>query len=261
MTEIERRLLLQGGLAAAAGAGALFLSENIPRTLGPHRLPIDGGPAASADLPRWLRHGNVGTTWFAHTDQPVVALTFDDGPAPNWTPMVLDTLDEHQAPATFFMVGAHLRKHRALVEGRLDMHDVGNHTWNHADLAQLGPAAVRREIVATHHQITEVTGAEPYLLRPPWGHLAGSTLLTASDLGYHVVLWSMAMSSFDRDNPVDGILAEVTPGSILLAHDVGDRDRLPGLRKLGDLITGLRARGYRLVTVTELLNSVQSVPS
>ena len=255
MGDFSRRTLLRDGFAAAAGAGAVYLSRTIPKILGPDRLPIDGGYAATADLPKWTRRGSVGIHWFAETTEPTVALTFDDGPAPHWTPIVLDALDAAAAPATFFMVGRQLRTNRTVVEGRLDRHDVGNHTWSHADLARLGPAAVRRELQATHDEIAAVTGREPILFRPPWGHLGGSTILAANDMNYEVVLWSVAISSFNPQDPVDGLVQAVVPGTIILMHDVGDPQRLPGLRRLGDIITGLRDRGFRLVTVSELLSA------
>jgi peptidoglycan/xylan/chitin deacetylase (PgdA/CDA1 family) len=69
------------------------------------------------------------------------------------------------------------------------------------------------------------------------------------------VLWSVAISSFNPQDPVDGLVQAVVPGTIILMHDVGDPQRLPGLRRLGDIITGLRDRGFRLVTVSELLSA------
>ena len=156
------------------------------------------------------------------------------------------------------MVGEQLRRNAAVVRGRLDTHEVGNHTWTHADLAQLDAKSVRAQLMRTHEEITDVVGRAPVLLRPPWGHLGGSTLLAADDLGYNVVLWTQQMQPARYTSDIAAQVADIVdharPGSIVLAHDVGDPDRLPGLQHLGDIVTGLRARGFRLVTVSQLLS-------
>jgi peptidoglycan/xylan/chitin deacetylase (PgdA/CDA1 family) len=240
------------------GIGATVVGERARTMIGPDRLPLGGGYAPADDLAAWVRTGQVTATWFVPTDEAAVALTFDDGPAPHWTPMVLDALDAVAAPATFFMVGEQLRKYRSIVSGRLDRHEIGNHTWTHADLAQLDAKAVRAQLSRTHDQIADATGRAPVLMRPPWGHLGGSTLLAADDLGYNVVLWTQQMQPTRFGADVGAQVAEIVenarPGSIVLAHDVGAANRLPGLRRIGDIVSGLRARGFRLVTVSELLS-------
>jgi peptidoglycan/xylan/chitin deacetylase (PgdA/CDA1 family) len=199
----------------------------------------------------------VETVWHAEVDSPLVALTFDDGPQPQWTPMVLDELDRVDAPATFFMIGEHLRANRGLVAGRLDRHEVGNHTWSHPDLAELDHRQVHDQLRRAEDEIVAATGTRPRVMRPPWGHLGGSTLLAANAMRYDVILWSQQMSprTYGRDTAaqVANLVQGVRPGSIILAHDVGDPARLPGLRGVGDLVTGLRAAGLRLVTVSELM--------
>jgi peptidoglycan-N-acetylglucosamine deacetylase len=261
---VDRRDLLRGASYAAAGAGAALAGEHARGWLGPDRLPLAGGYAAADDLSAWVRSGQVSTTWYVPTDEPAVALTFDDGPAPDWTPMVLDILDDLAAPATFFMVGSHVRANGHVVTGRLDRHEVGNHTWGHVDLAALDAQAVRAQLTATHTEIFEATGQDPVLLRPPWGHIGGSTLLAADELHYDVVLWSQQLRPESFPGNVPGQVADIVdhaqPGSIVLAHDVGDPDRLPGLRHIGDIITGLRSRGLRLVTVSELMALRRTAP-
>jgi peptidoglycan-N-acetylglucosamine deacetylase len=171
--------------------------------------------------------------------------------------MVLDILNEHRVPATFFVTGTNMRSHGELVAHRLDRHAIGNHSWSHSDLATMDLAAVTRDLTRTHDEIVRVTGRRATLLRPPYGHLGGSTLLAADCLGYQVVLWSHQMheATFARqpDLQVGDIVENVTPGSIVLAHDVGNPIRLVALRRLGDMIAGLRARGLRFVTVPDLL--------
>ncbi|GAA1818583.1 polysaccharide deacetylase family protein [Planosporangium flavigriseum] len=254
--KLTRRAFVRGALLVGGGAVAGVAATKAPRWLGPDRQPLGGGYAAAADQLSVVRHPSTSVTYYVQTNEPVIAFTFDDGPAPLWTKMVLDTLDEYRVSATFFMVGERLAAHGDVVRGRLDRHEVGNHSWSHPDLAELDFNAVRHQLVRTHDTIHKVTGREATLMRPPYGHLGGSTLLAADSLGYDVVLWSQAMHEATyQSNPaaqVADIVDHATPGSIVLAHDVGNNTRLVALRRLGEMITGLRARGFRFVTVSEL---------
>jgi peptidoglycan/xylan/chitin deacetylase (PgdA/CDA1 family) len=254
---VTRRAFLRGTLLVGGGAVAGVAATHVPSWVGPDRLALDGGYAAAADQLSAVRHPGTSVTYYVQTTEPVVAFTFDDGPGPLWTKMVLDTLDEYKVPATFFMVGRNLDAHRDLVRGRLDRHEVGNHSWSHADLARLDLHGVRAEITRTHEMIHTVTGREASLIRPPYGHLGGSTLLAADSLGYSVVLWSAQMHEAKyMSNPagqVTDIVEHAVPGSIILAHDVGNDTRPVALRHLGEMFTGLRARGFRFVTVSELM--------
>ncbi|MFB9358185.1 polysaccharide deacetylase family protein [Actinoplanes nipponensis] len=262
----SRRTLLRGGLLALAGAaaGAVGASE-VPRWCGWDRPPLGGGYAAAADTPAAARHADVTVRYYAETREKVVALTFDDGPGPRWTPMVLDTLAAAGVPATFFMVGRRLREHAALVRGRLDGHEVGNHSWSHDDLATLDLPRVTAELSRAHDVIGEVTGRAPTLMRPPFGHLGGSTLLAADSMGYDIVLWNRQMRerayAADPGAQVRAIVDGARPGDIVLAHDVGADRRLVALRGLGAMIAGLRDRGYRFATVSQLLAAAPDRPS
>ena len=222
------------------------------------RLPIDGGYAPAGNPPTWTLHGQIRTVWHVPTRSNAVALTFDDGPHPQWTPQVLDTLADLQAPATFFLVGSRLRQYASLA--RYSGHEVGNHTWSHADLARLDEQSALDEVRRCHYEISAVLGSAPKLLRPPWGHMAGSTLLAADSLDYSIVLWSQRMPENEyRINPsgiVSRVVGEARPGAILLAHDTGPPDRLITVSHLRAIVEGLRAKGLRLVTVSELLATV-----
>lgn len=263
--QIRRRAFLRGAALAVAGAGvgALGASE-VPHWCGWDRPPLSGGYASAADTPAAARHANVTVRYYVETTEPVVAFTFDDGPGPHWTPMVLDALEAAGVPATFFMVGERLRANAALVRDRLARHEVGNHSWSHDDLATLDLAGVQRELTRTHELITSVTGRAPRLLRPPYGHLGGSTLLAADSMGYDIALWSHQMRerrfANDTDGQVGAILDEVRPGSIILAHDVGADRRLVALRGLGAMIAGLRAKGFRFATVSDLAATAKVSP-
>jgi peptidoglycan/xylan/chitin deacetylase (PgdA/CDA1 family) len=231
---------------------------------GSPRLSTPATPTICGDTLNAVAQPNVTIRYYVQTTEPVVAFTFDDGPGPRWTPMVLDALDAAQVPATFFMVGRNLRAHAGLVRNRLSRHEVGNHSWSHNDLATLDLAGVKAELNRTHTLIQRVTGHTPTLLRPPYGHLGGSTLLAADSLGYDIVLWSQQMDErrYRRDpaGQTRDLLDSVRPGSIILAHDVGRADRLVALRQLGAMFDGLKARGFRLVTVSDLVATASRTP-
>ena len=259
-----RRAFLRASLLVVGGAALGAAVARAPGWFGPHRLPLDGGYAPAGDPDQWSARGRTEVTWHVDTDRPLVALTFDDGPMPDWTPMVLDTLDKHDARATFFTIGQHLSAHADLVRGRYDRHEVANHTWSHSDLAMLDEHHVGDEISRAHDTIAKVTGQHARLLRPPWGHLGGSTLKVADKPGYDVVLWSQKMpEQAYQDDPsglVTAVVAAARPGSIILAHDTGAPDRLVALRQLGDIIAGLRGKGFQLVTASDLIAAARQAP-
>lgn len=256
---VSRRRLLIGGATAVGGvlAGAAAASA-APLPFTRRRLPIDGGYAPAGNPSTWTLRGEIRTVWHIPSRSNAVALTFDDGPSPQWTPYVLETLAALNVQATFFVVGKNLQAHKNLAQ--YAGHEVGNHTWSHADLAQLDERGVMDEVHRCHDLIGEVTGRPPNLLRPPWGHVGGSTLLAADSLGYDIVLWSQRMPENEyRVNPagiVPRVVGEARPGAIMLAHDTGPSDRLITLKNLGGIVEGLRARGFQFLTVSQLFTTV-----
>ncbi len=255
---MSRRAILRGGLLAVGGAATLVASEDVRRAMAPDRLSIDGGYAPTEDHSNLITRGQVTTTFFVQTNEPAVALTFDDGPEPDWTPLVLDQLDAVSASATFFMIGQHLHANAHLVADRMDRHEIGNHTWNHADLAELDVNSALAQLNRTADEIRSVFGRESTIMRPPWGHMAGSTILAASKLSYDIIVWNQEMHSDTYANDTAGQVARLVeqsqPGDIILAHDVGDPHRLAGLRGISDIVRGLRAKGLEPVTVSHLLS-------
>src|SRR5258707_15227401 len=98
---LDRRRFLRGGLIAAGGGALGAAAVAAPRLFPPNHLPFDGGYAAAADRSQFERSGSLDVVWRVQTDEKVVAFTFDDGPGPLWTSMVLDTLESAGVPATF----------------------------------------------------------------------------------------------------------------------------------------------------------------
>lgn len=203
------------------------------------------------------RTGKEGALFAVRTHDKVVALTFDDGPDPRWTPAVLAMLRAHHAHATFFLVGEHALAHRDLVADLLaDGHEIGNHTFDHPHLPALGDAAIREEIARGEQAIVDAGAPAPTLFRPPIGLTDERVAAATRDAGLRTVLWRGCVEHFVNHQPVavgvSRMLDGVRPGAILLAHDGGIPDRSRTMQALPLLLDGLKARGYRVVTVSDL---------
>jgi peptidoglycan/xylan/chitin deacetylase (PgdA/CDA1 family) len=248
---VDRRSLLQGAALAAGG------------------LLVGGGAEAYAAAPPTgeatfaSRHDNdaslssLRVVWRVPTTQRLVALTFDDGPTTEYTADVLRILAAHKVQATFNMVGSRVAARPELArQTRLAQHELGNHTWSHPDLGRLSERRIRDELQRTHEVILKTTGVAPRTLRPPYGRVAGPTLLAAADLGYPVVLWNVQMHERNTTvaNNAKHVLAGVVPGSIVLAHDGGKGQRQVAIAGLDRIIGTLHDRGYTFVTTSELLS-------
>ncbi|MCC3374594.1 polysaccharide deacetylase family protein [Cohnella sp. REN36] len=188
-----------------------------------------------------------------------IALTFDDVPDPRYTPLVLDILKRKKAPATFFIVGSRAKKHPALVRRIVaEGHAIGNHSYDHPGFSRLPLSAVKRQIVKTGDEIRRIVGFAPRFVRPPYGEIEAVQLAWAKENGYTVVNWDVDSSDW-RQLPASRVFANVTrsvrPGSIVLLHAGGGQGQnLYGTaRALPQIIDWLRAKGYELVTVPELL--------
>jgi peptidoglycan-N-acetylglucosamine deacetylase len=206
---------------------------------------------------RWERliHGNAPP---AGPRPKLLALTFDDGPYPVDTPLLLDILADLHVPATFFLIGRDAEQYPELVR-RIAAHggEIADHTSTHPNLAQLDDAGVRQEIEAGAADLAKIV-ADPavrMLMRPPHGRYREATLQVAQRAGYDVVLWNDDPGDWRR---VSGgelqahILAHATAPEILLLHN----GRLATIGILPAVIADYRAAGYRFVTVGQLLQSV-----
>lgn len=200
------------------------------------------------------------------TGRPAVALTFDDGPDPLYTPQILDTLDRFHARATFFVVGTQAERYPSLLRQiQRRGHEVGTHSYRHQDLTSLSREALARDLSRADAAITRAIGQHPTDLRPPYGFVNSLVLEEAARLGYRVILWTDEHDTRDWRRPdsaviVQRALAHVKNGMILLLHDSGG-NRTQTTRALPDILTALQARGFRFVTVDELLDLRVAEPS
>ena len=192
----------------------------------------------------------------------VVAITFDDGPDPRFTPEILKILKEEEVEATFFMVGRHVEKYPHLAyQVAAAGHEIGNHTYSHANLLRASHERIASEIKLGEEAILNATGLRPSLFRPPRGLYEAKLIEETKERGYTVVLWSLSSVDWLEMRSIDisrKILQNVSPGDIILFHDSGNLiraeggERLPTVRSLKAIITGLKEQGYDFVTVTEL---------
>jgi peptidoglycan/xylan/chitin deacetylase (PgdA/CDA1 family) len=211
----------------------------------------DAEPCASAVVNKGNSHDTEG--------RPLVALTFDDGPHPELTPQLLDILQSKQAVATFYVIGRAVKEHpeiinRAFLEG----HEIGNHTWSHPDMRKLSAEALAGEINKTTEAISRVTGEHPYGIRPPYGAYNRKVLSAISPRLWPVVMWTVDPLDWKKPGSKEvarRVLEKVSPGAIILLHDI----HLGTIQAVPSIIEGLLQRGYRLVTVSEILAQSTSV--
>ena len=201
--------------------------------------------------------------YHAGVKDKVVAITFDDGPSPDWTPRILDELKAADVKATFFMLGQHVLKYpdvarRVAAEG----HEIGNHSFDHHGLFFYTVKQAEWEILECEKAIKDVTGVSTRYFRPPKAWINDKEKAALSYIGYKVILWSLNSKdwvTFDDKYIVAFIDKNVRPGDIILFHDSGgvfgldggDRDET--VRTIPDLVNKLRAKGYKFLTVSELL--------
>ena len=188
-----------------------------------------------------------------------IAITFDDGPHPVYTPEILEILAEYGVRATFFVVGENAEWYPELVRKELAAgHELGTHTYRHANLRKSGYNPVLSEILDMENAVYENAEYRCHLLRPPGGLYGDPVCHAAEMLDYTVILWSIDTRDWahtPRKTIVDTVLDQVKSGDIILFHDYiggGDSPTPDALRRI---LPELISRGYRFVTVSELLAS------
>jgi len=251
ITMSRRRMLGVSAVTMAGTAGAVVAAE-MATGVAPRR------PLSPTDrvAPRPETSGSACRTeifWRTHPVQRLAAITFDDGPDPRWTPMVLDALAAHDARATFFQMGDAVAAHPEITRDVFDAgHEIANHGSGHRDLSTLDVEAIRENLGSTHDAIAGVTGVAPTLLRPPWGRIDAPGLLAASELGYDVALWSHHLPTDTADRAVSTDVATASPGMIVLCHDGRGTPADSLYVAVRRLLTELTDLGYTFVSVSEM---------
>jgi peptidoglycan/xylan/chitin deacetylase (PgdA/CDA1 family) len=250
---LSRRGLLRGGVGLGLGA-AVVASGAAAGVSYADTAAVRHRAFAAKHEPRMP--SSTRLLWHADTDERVVALTFDDGPDPQYTEPVLAALAEHDVPATFFVVGERGEQHLDLLRRTAAAgHELGNHTWRHTDLSMLSRAEAREELGRTGELLASVIGAPPAVLRPPWGRISGTVMHIAAEQGMDVVVWDERLRERELDaaGNVAHVLGSLEPGTVLLAHDAGPGPRSVGVAAVPGIVRGALERGYRFVTASEVL--------
>ncbi len=247
MTQLNRRALLSGlgALCLSGAAQSGFATRASAQTV----------PAAPVvPMPHLTAAHDVVSLTSVRTERPRVALTFDDGPHPVHTPVLLDILAQYRVRATFYVIGQNARRYpeilrRMVVEG----HEIGNHTWTHPVLSRMSDGPVLTEIDRTQEVVWQTVGAVPVTMRPPYGAFSHRQMQMMHDRrNIPTVVWSVDPEDWRR--PGVSVVAQrmirgARPGAVILAHDI----HAPTIRAVPAALDGILAQGLEPVTLSELL--------
>ncbi|MCC1492363.1 polysaccharide deacetylase family protein [Cognatishimia sp. F0-27] len=237
MTALTRRSFL------SASTAAIVLTR-----------PDQAHAAPRIALPSDVAQRDAATVTAIRTRSPVVAMTFDDGPHPKLTPILLDMLRARNMRATFYLIGNRVVKWPDIVRRIADEgHEIGNHSWSHPDLSRQSESRVIQEIDRTSDAIFRVTGRPPVTFRPPYGAFSRrQRLMLYEQRNLPTILWSVDPQDWRRPGAsvvASRILKGSRPGAIILSHDIqsGTVNAMPRT------LDGLAARGLKFGTMSQMM--------
>ncbi len=194
-----------------------------------------------------------------NTHLPEIALTFDDGPNPYYSPQILAILQHYGVKATFFDVGYLVADYPNTVRQEYNQGNiVGNHSWSHPEMTLLSAQAILSQLTSTTRAIQAVIGVRPTFFRPPYGALNSIVLAQAKYLGYTTVMWDGSAEDWIVPGVsviANRILSYAHNGAILLLHD-GGGNRAQTVAALPIIITTLKNRGFKFVTIQQLVDDL-----
>jgi peptidoglycan/xylan/chitin deacetylase (PgdA/CDA1 family) len=254
--------LLPATATATAQATPTLVGDGAPPPSGsfpPYTGPISGGQGCpSGQAPKPVRWAIRSASDYGAPHASVVALTFDDGPTPYYTPAILSYLERTHTPATFFVLGQYAKAYPWLVRREAaDGFSIGIHTWSHPDMRLLTPAQRAWQLAATAQQLHADLGANAclWLWRPPYGSYNSTIVAQAGTFGLTTIMWNDDPADWSQPGTmtiVNRVLSNVRPGSIILMHD-GPAGRAQTLAALPYILSGLRHRGLTPVSLPQLL--------
>lgn len=220
-----------------AGLGPLLRTWDRPQSIALPRSKVKG--AAALVVP------DCAVT-------PCLALSFDDGPHGDVTPRILDILSREQVRATFFLVGERIAGREPIVRRMHgEGHEIGNHSWNHADFSKLSPADIEMQLRLSQQAIARAGVPAPRLFRPPYG---ATNPMVVSHINLPIVRWNIDPEDWRHKDPVSiqqNILAQARPGGVILLHDTD-----PATADALQSSLSLLRPHYQFVTVSQLLELV-----
>ncbi len=207
-----------------------------------------------------------------HTQAPIMALTFDDGPHPVYTPAILDLLQNYQAKATFFAIGQHLAQYPDIAQTLVAQgHELANHTFSHPDLNRKFRQDIHREIQHTDDLLAPWLRQLPSYFRPPYGHANLLVMATLKAMGRPLIFWDIDVQDWNGlsvEHMLSLLQQSAHPGAIVLMHDSGPA--LPGsppvnrqntVELVQQILATYSPQGYRFVTLSDLLAQGDPQPS
>lgn len=212
--------------------------------------------ALHPNMYKWKKEKIVITD--VKTDEKAVSLTFDDGPDSRNTALLLDTLKKHSTRATFFVTGINAEKNPFLLQRmRHEGHEIGNHSYSHADFNYKSTEFILDEIVKTNDIIFRITGQRPTLFRPPGGYLSYDMVDLVRKENLTIAYWTYQQDSKDwrgikASQIANHIIRNIKPGQIIILHD-GGPNGMETVKAVDMLIPELTKQGYRFLTVSELI--------
>ncbi len=190
---------------------------------------------------------------------PYVALTFDDGPHPTHTPRIINILNKYGAKGTFYVLGERVKRNPAILSKAVASgHEIGVHTWNHPSLTRIDRAAVNSQMDRSVAAIRSAIGRSVPTMRPPYGAINTDLVNYFSQkYGMSTIMWSVDTNDWKRPGVsvvTSRAVNQAKNGSIILLHDI----HAPSAAAVEGIVKGLQARGFKLVTVSELLRRARS---
>lgn len=191
------------------------------------------------------------------TKEKCVALTFDDGPNPVYTPKVLSILEQYHIPATFFLIGEHAAAHPTLCKDIQNAgHEIGNHSYKHIDYRYLSNKATLQDIAESQSIFYKILGKFPLLFRPPYGNLKPQDSNLLSHYFLYAIKWNIDTKDWSPQAS-QTITTDIKEGSIIIFHD--NNDTL--LKELPETIETFLNQGYQFITISELVPKGKSIPA
>jgi peptidoglycan/xylan/chitin deacetylase (PgdA/CDA1 family) len=271
----RRRFLAYFGIGAAGSlAGGTLAHSRRPNDV---PRPRQAREASIGEVMTPTSTGMQRIIWSVDTEEPVAAVTFDDGPDPAFTPRILDLLDRFGVTATFMVMGYNAVQHSDLLRDIAEAgHEIGGHGWKHLNLAETTPQETREEIEHGNRMIEARTGAPVRVFRPPYGRFGEDAVRVLARSGRDLIVWSVTrgMLSWREPEQISShVLGALGPGDIVDLHDgIGRatfnprsesaqrirRRREDELSALPRILEGAKSRGLRLKSVSDLMAAWQS---
>lgn len=205
---------------------------------------------------------------YGNTDKKILALTFDDGPDEDFTPQILDILKKYNVKATFYVIGQKVEYNKKIIKRAYDEgHEIGNHTYTHINVSKNGYNKIKKEISDTQEAVKSITNEYPKTFRPPYRAISKDMCEIIKENNMNIVLWSY-VDARDWESPgasyiVKTIEEGVQNGCIILLHDYNKirSEKSQTIEALEVMIPDLLSKGYRFVTVSELIEHLEQSES